>query len=728
MLRKILLLAMLISGLDVASAQDVPVSNELSQQLVSARIQTLRDTGSLAGEETTLGTYEEVLNWLGEAEVHAAAEKTYVQSLIDAPLQESEIRDRMESMDYRAPDYDPTSVSMLKKQEIDEQLSALRVKLRDAGTAKNSLDEQIVSEQSSAPNIQARFEAIDKRIQELPSAAITIEPDLQPSQFEATQWSVLAERKALVAERRSLEARLASQPVRYSKRKAESDEYVLILDGLTFEIGILEAELVSREKAIESDSSISLDEDSPGYGFVQKLVEGNAQLRTERAELDTTVLALKEENDRVEKQFLSLNDRFEAVQQIVSLSENSPSLGHVLMVHWHQTDSLQLPPTEVGFASEIGEHVIQRTQYEDSLATLSNTTAYLLNGFSVEIGSPEPEIDEDMLEAAKGRIRTKRELLTELIAIRFYSTCRRPLRFRIAWNWVPMCSPTSARFPDSTIGRYMSKKDMSIPEGKDAIRFFNNYLSITGLPQTGPEKKGDPALIGKRLGLVNGAAWTSIWAYYFGRKFLPGAQLINVGNEAVQVNFMQAHEEGKPVPPQSNIDKFVDYARDLVDLAQVNAVIITCSTMNRSYPQVAEALKPYRVPVIQIDRPMMETAVNHGGHILVVATHGPTVENTQALLRETAADRGKEVSYSGLNVADAWYRLADGDVEGHNEALANGIRASLEQEKIGCVVLAQLSMTVFLLSYPDPVAEFGVPVFTSGQCGFEAVREILIRK
>ena len=170
----------------------------------------------------------------------------------------------------------------------------------------------------------------------------------------------------------------------------------------------------------------------------------------------------------------------------------------------------------------------------------------------------------------------------------------------------------------------------------------------------------------------------------------------------------------------------MNYARDLVQLAQVDVVLITCSTMNRSFPQVAEAIEPYGVPVVQIDRPMMEAAMNHGGHVLVVATHGPTVENTQALLRETASDMGKFVSYSGLDVEDAWYKLAAGDVEGHNQALAEGIRASLEVEEIGCVVLAQLSMTLFLLSYPDPVAEFGVPVFTSGQCGFEAVRELLL--
>ena len=204
--RNLLFLVLSSASLGAASAQELPGTNELSQALVSARIQTLRDAGSQEGSETALHSYEQVLDWLGEAEVHAATEKTYVQSLTDAPLEESVIRDRMESTDYRTLGVDSASVVKLKKRDLDDKLTALRTKLRDAGTAKSALDEQIVSEQSSAPTIQARFEAIDTRTHELPSTAVTIEPDLQPSQFEAMQWSVLAERKALVAERRSPDA------------------------------------------------------------------------------------------------------------------------------------------------------------------------------------------------------------------------------------------------------------------------------------------------------------------------------------------------------------------------------------------------------------------------------------------------------------------------------------------------------------------------------------------
>jgi len=258
----------------------------------------------------------------------------------------------------------------------------------------------------------------------------------------------------------------------------------------------------------------------------------------------------------------------------------------------------------------------------------------------------------------------------------------------------------------------------------DPLGFFTDYIRLTGVSHLGPEKQGDPRLLGKRLGLLNGSSWITAWSSYFGRLYLPGAHLVNIGNEAVQLNFMQAHAAHQPCPPEANVERFVRYAVDLVELAQVDAVMITCSTMNRGYPAVARALEPYRVPVIQIDMPMMERAVAQGGKILVIATHGPTVASTQALLDETSQRMGTSVSYDGLTVEEAWHLLAEGDVRGHNQALAEAIQ-SAGPSKYACVVLAQLSMSAFLFSYPDPLAQFGIPVLTSGQCGFERARDVL---
>jgi aspartate/glutamate racemase len=275
-----------------------------------------------------------------------------------------------------------------------------------------------------------------------------------------------------------------------------------------------------------------------------------------------------------------------------------------------------------------------------------------------------------------------------------------------------------------------SQEGQHVPPGNlsraEAIRLFSDTLKITGVAHTGPESQGDPRLLGRRLGLLNGSSWITLWANYFGRLFLPGVHLVNVGNEAVQINFMEAYEAGEPRLPEANLAAFKHYAIDLAKLGRVDAILITCSTMNRAYPQVQEAVRKYGIPVLQIDRPMMQRAVEAGGRTLVLATHGPTVKSTQALLEEVATEMGAKVNMSGTLAEEAWDALARGEVEAHNQILAASVRAAQKEETFSSVILAQLSMSVFLLSFPEPVEEFGIPVFTSGQCGFEAVRAVLV--
>ncbi len=263
---------------------------------------------------------------------------------------------------------------------------------------------------------------------------------------------------------------------------------------------------------------------------------------------------------------------------------------------------------------------------------------------------------------------------------------------------------------------------------KDDIALFSRYMALTGTPNIDPEPRPAPGLEGKRLGMVHGSSWVTLFATYFGRKILPGVKLIGVGNEAVQLNFMAAHRRGEPCPPQINIDLFARYSEDLVNLFGVDAILITCSTMNRAAGTVRKAMARHGVPVVQIDEAMMEEAVERGGRILVVATHGPTVANTQELLRETAARMGKEVSFAGATVEEAFHRLGAGEIEEHNRLIADAIREAAASETLRTVVLAQLSMSVFCLSYPDSESEFGVPVLTSGETGFKRVRRILTKK
>jgi Asp/Glu/hydantoin racemase len=266
------------------------------------------------------------------------------------------------------------------------------------------------------------------------------------------------------------------------------------------------------------------------------------------------------------------------------------------------------------------------------------------------------------------------------------------------------------------------------PFDVDPVRLFGDYMKVTGVPELAPEQGPDPRLSGKKLGVVNGSSWISLWSTYFGKRMLPGVKIINVGNEAVQLNFMCAHDRGEPCPPQINIDLFCRYARDLFDLVGVDAVLISCSTMNRAFGQVSEAMKPLGVPVVQIDEAMMEEAVNTEGTILVIATHGPTVKSTTSLLEETAARLGKSVRFVGETVEDAFELLGEGEIAAHNKVIAEAIHRAVQKQPIDIVVLAQLSMSVFSFSHPNPVADFGVKVLNSGQTGFRRAAEVLARQ
>jgi hypothetical protein len=74
--------------------------------------------------------------------------------------------------------------------------------------------------------------------------------------------------------------------------------------------------------------------------------------------------------------------------------------------------------------------------------------------------------------------------------------------------------------------------------GIDPLQLFGDYMKVTGVPTLKSEKGPDPRLSGKKLGVVNGSSWISLWSTYFGKKMLPGVKIINMGNEAIQLNFM----------------------------------------------------------------------------------------------------------------------------------------------------------------------------------------------
>ena len=53
----------------------------------------------------------------------------------------------------------------------------------------------------------------------------------------------------------------------------------------------------------------------------------------------------------------------------------------------------------------------------------------------------------------------------------------------------------------------------------DPVDLFSMYMQVTGVPSLEDPQCSDPALEGKKLGVVNGSAWVMLWSTFFGQKF-----------------------------------------------------------------------------------------------------------------------------------------------------------------------------------------------------------------
>ena len=95
-------------------------------------------------------------------------------------------------------------------------------------------------------------------------------------------------------------------------------------------------------------------------------------------------------------------------------------------------------------------------------------------------------------------------------------------------------------------------------------------------------------------------------------------------------------------------------------------------------------------------------------------------------MHETAEKLDREVEYTGVMVEEAFDLLGQGRIAEHNQVIAQAVRGATKKDDIAVVVLAQLSMTVFEFSYPDPVKSFGIPVLISGKCEFMKAKEVLM--
>ncbi len=168
---------------------------------------------------------------------------------------------------------------------------------------------------------------------------------------------------------------------------------------------------------------------------------------------------------------------------------------------------------------------------------------------------------------------------------------------------------------------------------------------------------------------------------------------------------------------QKRVANMVDSAR----LAEPDLILDTCSSIGDAFDKLTEGSD---VPMLRIDAPMAELAVEKGSSIVVVGSLKTTIDPSCGIVKRKAKEAGKEVSVFSclLDRLIPVYR-ADGE-----EAAALYAAETIKEVsggKCDVVMLAQASLTRFRDRIEE---ELGVPVLASIPICAEYIKKTYLSK
>ncbi len=168
----------------------------------------------------------------------------------------------------------------------------------------------------------------------------------------------------------------------------------------------------------------------------------------------------------------------------------------------------------------------------------------------------------------------------------------------------------------------------------------------------------------------------------FFAKELPGITIHNIADDSLVKEIIA---NSNVIPP--NVVRRVCSYVVSAEMSGADLVVITCSSIS-VIAKVAERM--VGIPVMRIDEPMAELAVERADRIKVLATISSTLNPSVQLIEEKSRQQGKEIVLDSSLCEIARQFLDEGNPEGHDRILRKEIEEALQ--KFDYVVLAQASM------------------------------------
>jgi Asp/Glu/hydantoin racemase len=217
---------------------------------------------------------------------------------------------------------------------------------------------------------------------------------------------------------------------------------------------------------------------------------------------------------------------------------------------------------------------------------------------------------------------------------------------------------------------------------------------------------------GKTLGLIHTSATLVPVFAELCSKYLPNVKVFNIVDDSLIKNTIAC---GELTPSTSK--RVVNYAA-LAEEAGADFILYTCSSIG---PAVEIAAALTGVPVLRVDQPMADKAVQTGKRIGVIATLSTTLEPTSDLVRRRAIVARKEIELKSVLCEGAFDALMSGDAATHDKKVGEALKQLVNE--VDVIVLAQASMGRVVDTLDE--ADKKIPILASPTIAIEYLAEIL---
>ncbi len=185
----------------------------------------------------------------------------------------------------------------------------------------------------------------------------------------------------------------------------------------------------------------------------------------------------------------------------------------------------------------------------------------------------------------------------------------------------------------------------------------------------------------KTLGLIHTSATLVPVFQQLCSQYLPKVKVFNIVDDSLIKNVISC---GELTP--ANARRVVNYVGS-AEVAGADFILVTCSSIGAA---VEAAAGLTGVPVLRVDQPMADKAVQTGKRIGVVATLSTTLQPTSDLVKRRAAVAGKTIELETVLCEGAFDALMSGDTATHDAMVAKALRELSARTDV--IVLAQASM------------------------------------